>query len=247
MKRHLRAPSPALVIALIALFVALGGTSIAAINALPKNSVGAKQLKKNAVTGVKIKNKAVTAAKINTKGLNVPNATHATSADSATSATNATNATNATSATNATHATNADQLGGVAASGYTRATLPSGSTETGAWFFGTNDGTGGGGSNARPAFSLQIPLAAGLDGSHTIYVSGASATHCSGVGHADPGFLCVYQLSKSNANTPSNGNIFNPEGTNGPPGTGAHGWSIFLSAAAAGSWYVGGSYSVTAP
>ncbi len=89
MKRRLRAPSPALVIALIALFVALGGTSYAAINALPKNSVGTKQLKKNAVTGVKIKNKAVTASKINTSGLTVPNAVHATSADSATSATTA--------------------------------------------------------------------------------------------------------------------------------------------------------------
>ena len=86
MKRRLRAPSPALVISLIALFVALGGTSYAAINALPKNSVGTKQLKKNAVTGAKIKNHAVTAAKLNTSGLTVPNATHATSADSATTA-----------------------------------------------------------------------------------------------------------------------------------------------------------------
>ncbi len=92
MKRRLRAPSPALVIALIALFVALGGSSYAAINALPKNSVGAKQLKKNAVTGVKIKKGAVTASKINPSGLTVPSATHATSADSATNATNATNA-----------------------------------------------------------------------------------------------------------------------------------------------------------
>ncbi len=108
MKRLLRGPSPALVIALIALFVALGGTSFAAINALPKNSVGAKQLKKNAVTGVKIKNKAVTAAKINPSGLTVPNATHATSADSA------------TNATNATTAANANDLGGVAASGYVK-------------------------------------------------------------------------------------------------------------------------------
>jgi hypothetical protein len=79
MKRRLRAPSPAFVIALIALFVALGGTSYAAIH-LPKNSVGAKQLKKNAVTGPKIKNHAVGAAKINTNGLTVPNAVHATSA-----------------------------------------------------------------------------------------------------------------------------------------------------------------------
>ena len=42
-------------IALSALFVALGGTSYAAI-ALPKNSVGTAQLKKNAVTTAKVKN-----------------------------------------------------------------------------------------------------------------------------------------------------------------------------------------------
>jgi hypothetical protein len=36
MKRRLRTPSPALVISLIALFVALGGTSYAAIK-LPRN------------------------------------------------------------------------------------------------------------------------------------------------------------------------------------------------------------------
>ncbi len=86
-KPRWHAPSPALVISLIALFIALGGTSYAAITAsLPKNSVGSKQLKNNAVTSKKIKNGAVTAAKINTTGLTVPNADHATSADSATKA-----------------------------------------------------------------------------------------------------------------------------------------------------------------
>jgi len=83
-KRWFKAPSPALVVALIALFVALSGTSYAAITAsLPKNSVGTKQLKNNAVTSKKIKNRAVTAAKIDTTGLTVPNADHATSATSA--------------------------------------------------------------------------------------------------------------------------------------------------------------------
>ncbi len=53
-------------VSLIALFVALGGTSYAAITALPKNSVGTAQLKNNAVTGAKIKDHAITAAKINT-------------------------------------------------------------------------------------------------------------------------------------------------------------------------------------
>jgi hypothetical protein len=46
--------SPALVISLIALFVALGGTSYAAITTLPANSVGTKQLKTAAVTGTKL-------------------------------------------------------------------------------------------------------------------------------------------------------------------------------------------------
>lgn len=55
MTRHLTRPSPALVVASLALIVALGGTSYAAIK-LPKNSVGAKQIKSNAVTSAKIKN-----------------------------------------------------------------------------------------------------------------------------------------------------------------------------------------------
>ena len=50
----MRRPSPALVISVIALFVALGGTSYA-VTQLPKNSVGAQQLKKSAVTSSKIK------------------------------------------------------------------------------------------------------------------------------------------------------------------------------------------------
>jgi len=58
-----RRPSPALIISLIALLVALGGTSYAAFK-LPKNSVGTKQLKNNAVTRRKIKNGAVTQRKL---------------------------------------------------------------------------------------------------------------------------------------------------------------------------------------
>ena len=51
---RLRKPCPDLLISLLALFVALGGSSYAAL-ALPKASVGAKQLKKNAVTSPKVK------------------------------------------------------------------------------------------------------------------------------------------------------------------------------------------------
>ena len=51
-------PSPALVISIVALFVALGGSAYAV------NMVGTKQIRKNAVTTAKIKRNAVTTAKI---------------------------------------------------------------------------------------------------------------------------------------------------------------------------------------
>jgi hypothetical protein len=58
-----RGPSPAMVVAVIALFVALGSGAYAAVT-LPPNSVGAKQLKNAAVTPAKIQNGAVTSSKI---------------------------------------------------------------------------------------------------------------------------------------------------------------------------------------
>ncbi|MGA0123005.1 MAG: hypothetical protein ACO3KD_08405, partial [Gaiellales bacterium] len=56
----MRLPSPAMVVALIALFLALGGTGYA-VTQLPKNSVGTKQLKRNAVTSAKVKDGSLTA------------------------------------------------------------------------------------------------------------------------------------------------------------------------------------------
>jgi hypothetical protein len=57
MKNRLGRPSPAMLVACLALFVALTGSAVAA--GIAKNSVGTAQLKKNAVTGVKIKSSAV--------------------------------------------------------------------------------------------------------------------------------------------------------------------------------------------
>ena len=57
-------PSPAMVVACLALLVALTGTSVAAVSALAPNSVGTAQIRANAVTAAKIKNRNVTGAKI---------------------------------------------------------------------------------------------------------------------------------------------------------------------------------------
>jgi len=150
-KRRFRLPSPALVLSMLALALALGGTAFAAgaastgtrhgdarqdkklILKLAKSltvkharTAGSARTAKNAVNAVDAVN-AVNA-------VNAGDASHATSADSATNATNATNATSAThatsadSATNATNADNADTVGGYAPNGLTRVAYAQGST-----------------------------------------------------------------------------------------------------------------------
>jgi hypothetical protein len=88
-------PSPAMVVAFIALFVAIGGSSYA-VTRLPAKSVGSKQLRKGAVRTTNLANGAVTGAKVKNRSLtaadiNVASLTGITAA----SATNATNATHA--------------------------------------------------------------------------------------------------------------------------------------------------------
>jgi hypothetical protein len=72
-----RVPSPALVVSVVALVVALGGTSYAAFKIgtaqIKNGAVTNSKLAANAVGPAKIKNNGVTASKINTSGLTVPN------------------------------------------------------------------------------------------------------------------------------------------------------------------------------
>jgi hypothetical protein len=110
-----------MVVACIALTVALGGTSYAAIK-LPRNSVGTKQLKKNAVTPVKVRANAISSPKVANNSLTGADVNEA-SLGVVPSATNA---------TNATTAANANTLGGIAASGFLRSTNEGGGALAGA-------------------------------------------------------------------------------------------------------------------
>ena len=190
-------PSPALVISLIALFVALGGTSYAAITSLPANSVGTKQLKNSAVTDTKL------SAAVLKYFLHVGS------------------------------------------------TLPSGKTAVGDWGSGGVVGDNGVGGTAYAVSTFTLPLTTGLDADHAIFVSGSSATHCSGVGHADAGYLCVYEVVNYYGATPTSDSIYNPEAPNNPTlagGTGKNGFGILLSSEFTGGyWDVAGTYAVTAP
>ncbi len=112
---RVRRPSPALVVSVMALVVALGGTSYAAFS-VPQNSVGPRQLRKNAVTTAAIRGGAVTWQKIarNTitaKQINLGKLGTVPSANTA------------GSATNANHAADADNLGGSPASAYQQKVL----------------------------------------------------------------------------------------------------------------------------
>ncbi len=122
-------PSPALVISIIALVVALGGTSYAAFR-LPKNSVGAAQLKRGAVTGTKLRKGAVSGNKIANNTISSANL-------------------NMAALGTVPSAANANSLGGVPASGYQQqilwarvapdGTLTTGRGATSSGFLGTGE------------------------------------------------------------------------------------------------------------
>ena len=112
-------PSPAMIVALAALFVALGGSSYAAIKvgsgnikrgavgtrAVANNSIRSADVRNGDLTGRDVKNDSLTNSDIDNAGLRAKSADTAKAADSATTATTA---------------TNANALGGITATGFTR-------------------------------------------------------------------------------------------------------------------------------
>jgi hypothetical protein len=136
-------PSPAMIVALLALFVALGGSSYAAVKisardiqrgavgtrAIANDSVRSADIHNATVSGADVADNSLTNADIDNTNLSAQTAESANTATRATTATSANTATNATNATNATSADNADTLDGLDSTDFTR---PSCTSQTGA-------------------------------------------------------------------------------------------------------------------
>jgi len=68
--KRIHRPSTSMAVALVALFVALGGTSYATVSAvMPANSVGTKQIRDNSVTRAKIAHESITSVLVKDGGL----------------------------------------------------------------------------------------------------------------------------------------------------------------------------------
>jgi hypothetical protein len=200
-------------IALLALFIALSGTTYAA-STLARNSVGTAQLKNGAVTKKKINKKTIKALKGNRgpRGL--------------------TGAQGAPGAPGAKGATGAQGLQGPKGEDLTfTTTLKSGQTLTGAYSAAGNSGFGFETIEFHPRLPADIPPA------NWHYLTSGTTTDCPGAGQAAPGHLCVYQAYASNATF---GDFTDPYSTGAgvkPIGT-VLWWTMGASGFVRGNWAV---------
>jgi hypothetical protein len=166
---HLPRPKHATVVAYAALFVAMGGTAVAATGGNfilgHSNTAGSTSILKNTGTGpaLKVVNGQAGFAPLSVNGNKhlVPGL-------------------------------NANYLGGHGPGAFTLTRLPSGKSESGMFAAGGANDTSTSGY-IGDGITYRIPLAHPIADSHVIGVQGVGpVTHCAGPGHADPGYLCLY-------------------------------------------------------
>jgi hypothetical protein len=117
--------------------------------------------------------------------------------------------------------------------------LPSGQSESGEYaMHPANTGTG----EYVEAMTFPIRLAAVIPAENAVWTATTTA-HCSGPGHADPGYLCVYSQGVSGAESPE---IRNYEGASLEEGTGHFGFYLEWPITGPEASDIG-TYTVTAP
>jgi hypothetical protein len=209
-------------VAYVALFIALGGTSYAALR-LPANSVGNKQLKNGAVTAAKVKPHSLLARNFKPGQLpRGPIGPQGAKGDAGSAGAQGPKGDPGTSALSP---------------------LPSGQTETGTYAVGGPSYTAG--STFIDAVTFQIPLASALDSSHVVYVTGASATHCPGAGQAESGYLCAYETTHNSIDTTSL-TLVDPTSSSAAAGASKNGFFVAVSSVGTNPFvYAWGTWAVT--
>jgi hypothetical protein len=230
---HIRKPSPATLIALLALFVALGGSSYAALQ-LPTGSVGTKQLKNGAVTSKKVRNNSLVVRDFRASQralLRGPRGLQGLQG---------------LQGVRGERGERGEQglPGAQGPPGPFPGTLPSGATVRGAYSVG---GTAAANNNFfSDAISFGFVLASAPT-PHFIPLAGPTSPDCPGSAatpEANPGHLCIYEGSRVNVGVAG----FNDPVT-GASGSTVRPWGAEVGArsSAAGDLMERGSWAVTAP
>jgi hypothetical protein len=121
-------------------------------------------------------------------------------------------------------------------------TLPSGTSESGA--YGIYPANTGSSSILVTTVTFPIRLETTIPASQVIYTpAGLPVTHCTGPGHADRGYLCIYPTEHGGVKTPPA--VFEPE-ESANTGTSRIGFGMQWSVTGPNAGDVG-SYTVTAP
>jgi hypothetical protein len=205
--------SPSMIVAMLALFVAMGGTAIAASSAL----ITGKQIKNSSITGADVKNKSLTPKDFrgSVRGARGP-----------------------AGPAGAIGPAGAQGLKGDTGAqgppGPFAETIPNGKTLRGAyaWGFDATAASRFGADSISFGARMSAPLVA-----HVIQAGGAAPPECPGVGQAAPGHLCVYEQFADNRTGPF---IWNTEagGSNtSPNGAMVYGYSVGTGRSSSyGSW-----------
>lgn len=216
-------PSPALVVAMIALFVALTGTAVAT-NSATFALITGKQIKNGSITGLDVKNKSLTPKDFRgsvrgPRGL-----------AGAAGAAGTAGAAGAKGDKGDTGAPGQDLV--------STSTLTPGQTLTGVFIAAGGSSTSG---YTTTNWQFHPRLPANLDGSHAIFQApSTTSVNCPAIDTAAPGYLCVYANQFVNMTFDSFNN------TEGLQGVNRNGGLLFFDVTG-GSSYATGRWAVRAP
>ncbi len=202
-------------------------------NKIGDNAVTTPKITDNAVTTGKLADGAVTTNKIGDNAVTTPKITD----NAVTTGKLADGAVNGSKVTDGS-LTSADLAPGVLPVAR-NASLKSGETITG--MFSIEEEAEGANKFLGTAGSFQILPSTPIPAANRHMITGSSGAGCPGLGQADPGQLCVYQVRNSNGQSPA---LFDETGSGGPS---TYGFTFQIKSVATGVVVYNAVWVYTAP